>query len=366
MNKPIIIANYLPQFHPTPENDKWWGVGFTEWTNVAKAKQLYKGHYQPKIPADLGFYDLRIPEVREQQANLAKEAGISAFCYWHYWLGDGRRLLEKPFNDVLKLGEPDFPFCLGWANHDWQKKDWSSDASIFVKETLVEQKYGGVNDYIKHFNDMLPAFKDKRYFKIENRLVFKIFRPDAIPNVKEFFSTWNKLAVENGLPTFYFVACTVDKAMTKKYISEGYDLVNLSMLNYAFKANYSKINILKRLFINKILRITKNTSYAKAIEVFNDDENLEENVAPTIMPNWDHTPRSGSFGTVLHNSNPKLFKKHVNQIFDTVKQKKNKVIFLKSWNEWGEGNYMEPDLKYGKKYIETLSECIKGFEIENK
>ena len=122
--KARIIANYLPQFHPIPENDKYWGVGFTEWTNVAKARPLFKGHYQPHIPADLGFYDLRLPEVREQQAQLAREAGVEGFCYWHYWFGKGRQVLERPFNEVVASGKPYYPFCLAWANHDWTTGSW--------------------------------------------------------------------------------------------------------------------------------------------------------------------------------------------------------------------------------------------------
>lgn len=362
MKYPIIIANYLPQFYPTTENDKWWGNGFTEWTNVAKAKPLYKGHYQPKVPADLGFYDLRNADSREKQAELAREAGVDAFCYWHYWLGEGRRLLEIPFNEVLRLGKPDFPFCLGWANHDWQRKDWSSDASIFIKETLIKQEYNGKKDILRHFDDMLPAFKDKRYFKINGKLVFKIFKPDDLPDTKMFMDTWNELAKINELPEFYFVACTVDKNKIEEYIKQGYDLVNLSMLNYAFNERYDKVNIIKRLLFSKVLRRTNNMNYSEAIEIFDDSLNSNENVSPTIIPNWDHTPRSGNFGNVLNNSTPKLFEKHLNQIFNRIRNKDNKIIFLKSWNEWGEGNYMEPDLKYGKKYIETLSNCFKKFK----
>lgn len=361
MEKPLIIANYLPQFHPTVENDKWWGTGFTEWTNVAKAKPLFKQHYQPKIPADLGFYDLRYSEYRERQADLARQAGISAFCYWHYWLGSGRRLLEVPFNEVLKLGKPNFPFCLGWANHDWQRKDWSSDASVFVKETLIKQEYNGKEDVISHFYDMLPAFQDPRYFKINGRLVFKIFKPDEVPNIQDFFEMWNSLALQNGIPEFYFVACTVNKEDVYRLKKMGFDLVNLSMLNYPFKIKYTKLNIVKRLIKSKLLNITNKVEYSEAIKYFNPKENGIEYVAPTIIPNWDHTPRSGNFGTVLHNSTPELFRKHVNQIFSTVKEKDNKVIFLKSWNEWGEGNYIEPDLKFGKKYIDTLSNCLHSF-----
>ena len=171
-----FIAFYLPQFHPTKENDEWWGKGFTEWVSVAKARPLYRGHVEPHIPADLGFYDLRIPEIREQQAELAKEAGIEAFCYWHYWFGEGKRLLERPFNEVLTSGKPDFPFCLAWANHSWYKKLWDSQAR--EKDLLlIEQKYLGIEDYKSHFYAMLPAFKDDRYFRVNGKLFFIVYDP---------------------------------------------------------------------------------------------------------------------------------------------------------------------------------------------
>ena len=194
------IAFYLPQFYPTPENDKWWGKGFTEWTNVGKAKPLFKGHYQPRVPADLGYYDLRVPEVREQQAELAREAGIEGFCYWHYWFA-GRRLLDRVFTEVVESGHPDFPFCLCWANHSWYKKTWDTTKSDTL---LMEQTYPGIEDYIAHFNAMLPAFKDKRYMKVGGKLIFGIFDADSITDFSLMKKTWNDLALENGLPGFFF------------------------------------------------------------------------------------------------------------------------------------------------------------------
>ena len=162
--KPRIIAFYLPQYHPIPENDAWWGKGFTEWTNVGKAKKLFPGHCQPKVPADLGYYDLRLPETREAQAEMARESGIEGFCYWHYWFGNGKRLLERPFNEVLELGKPNFPFCLAWANESWEKKSWNKNYKKNMM--LIQQKYGGIADYTEHFYSLLPAFLDKRYIKI--------------------------------------------------------------------------------------------------------------------------------------------------------------------------------------------------------
>jgi lipopolysaccharide biosynthesis protein len=193
MNSPSVrvIASYLPQFHPIPENDEWWGKGFTEWTNVGKAKPLFRGHYQPKVPADLGYYDLRLPETRQAQADLAKEYGVEAFCYWHYWFGNGRRLLERPFNEVLTSGKPDFPFCLGWANHSWEDKQFSKEGT---NRMLMEQLYPGEADYINHFNALLPAFKDKRYIRVDDKPLFMIYAPFLFNDVSNFISLWQKLA----------------------------------------------------------------------------------------------------------------------------------------------------------------------------
>jgi hypothetical protein len=360
-DNPILIAYYLPQFHPTIENDKWWGKGFTEWTNVTKAKPLFKGHYQPKIPSELGFYDLRYPEIKNLQAELAKEAGISAFCYWHYWMGNGTRLLNKPLDDLIQNSMPDFQFCLGWANHDWQKKDWSSDVSILVKQTLIKQEYGGEIDYKLHFMDMLPTFKDKRYLKINEKLVFTIFKPDLIPDTEIFFKTWNKLAEEHNLKGFYFIGCAVKKDEVEKIVNLGYDLINLNLLYQVFDIKITKFNMIKKYILNKFKIKLNVVEYSNAIKVFDDEINKDERIAPTIIPNWDHSPRSGRFGLIIKNATPKIFKKHVSQILNSIKNKKNKIIFIKSWNEWGEGNYLEPDLRFGKKFIEALAECLNKY-----
>ena len=212
--KARVIAFYLPQYHPIPENDKYWGKGFTEWNNVAKAKPLFRGHDQPRIPADLGFYDLRLPEIREQQAELAREAGVEGFCYWHYWMGGGKELLERPFNEVVDSGKPDFPFCLGWANHTWSTRTWNSHKGREGGEVIAEQTYPGVEDYTDHFNKYLKAFKDKRYIKVEGKLLFVVFSPRHFDDFKTFKACWNRLATENGLEGFYFVGITENFGIT--------------------------------------------------------------------------------------------------------------------------------------------------------
>src|SRR4051812_43400645 len=193
------IALYLPQFHPIPENDRWWGNGFTEWTNTAKAKALYRGHYQPHVPADLGFYDLRVPETRVAQAAMARRYGVEAFCYYHYWFG-GKRLLERPFCEVLASRSPDFPFCLCWANATWTGV-WHGDPD----RVLIEQTYPGERDYREHFAALLPAFRDPRYVRVDGKPLFMIYKPRDIPDAPGVAALFRRLAEEAGLPGLYLV-----------------------------------------------------------------------------------------------------------------------------------------------------------------
>jgi len=351
-----IIALYLPQFHPIPENDLWWGKGFTEWTNVGKAKPLFGGHYQPRVPADLGYYDLRLPEIRQAQADLAQEYGIEGFCYWHYWFGNGKRLLERPFNEVLASGKPDFPFCLGWANHSWS----GIYSGIKSKETLIEQTYNGVHDYERHFYDILPALQDKRYILINGKPFFLIFDPLGIPDPKIFIDCWQELAVKNGLPEIHFVAHTYHSGQIQSLLDNGFDAVNIVRL-----FDYQKVGIsFMRKAINKIKReyfkIGFYPEYKDAIQYFSGKEDIEVNVYPTIVPDWDHSPRTGKYGSILKNASPELFGKHVEKTFSNVKAKpeQQRIVILKSWNEWAEGNYIEPDLKFGRQYLETLKKEI--------
>lgn len=366
-----VLAYYLPQFHPTPENNEWWGKGFTEWVNVAKARPLFKGHKQPHIPADLGFYDLRLPESRALQAEYAKRAGISAFCYWHYWFGNGKRLLNLPFDEVVRLGEPDFPFCLAWANHSWYAKLWTTDKGMFnisKSKLLMEQKYPGKEDYILHFKTMLPAFQDKRYFRIDGKLVFVIYAPQDIPNINEFFDCWNTLASEYSLGGFYFIAHCYVAELLDKIRSMGFDAINFSMHHEAFPnvaADHSNLFSTIRTGIRRRIQIKPKTmEYSKLIERMDTPMWDEQNIYPTLIPNWDHTPRSGNFGRVFLNSTPELFGKHVDLTLKHLlnKEEKDQVVFIKSWNEWGEGNYLEPDIEYGTRYLEELYKVLKSYE----
>lgn len=374
-----VIAYYLPQFHPVKENEEMWGKGFTEWTNVAKAKPLFRGHYQPQLPSDLGFYDLRIPEIREEQAELAREAGIEGFCYWHYWFGNGKRLLDMPFNEVLTSGKPDFPFCLGWANHSWSNKTWQK-AKAFQKDVVfVEQLYPGDQDIIDHFNALLPAFEDHRYITVDEKPLFLIYAPDDIPDSKHFIELWNELAIKNGFKGIHFVARASSigslnpKVSLKKmlnctnkrydnYINEGYNAVASSTIKEAeviTKGYYKKMFSL--LLARKGIKIfNEKYNYAKIMNNFYFPEDCRDDVYPQILPRWDKTPRQGKNAEIFYNSTPEKFGESIEKALKCLELKsdEHKILFAFAWNEWGEGAYLEPDIKYGKKYLNALAEKI--------
>lgn len=365
MCNPRIIAYYLPQYHPIKENDLWWGEGFTEWYNVGKARPLFPGHSQPKVPTALGYYDLRVEEVREKQAEMARIAGIEGFCYWHYWFEKDHLLLEKPIESVLKSGRPDFPFCFGWANHSWEKKTWTAGQS---NEILIEQKYGGIADYKSHFEYILPYFKDRRYIKVDGNPLFLIYAPLDNVEISTFIDLWNKWAKENGFRGVHFVAQANPFDETyDKYFRKGFDAVTSN--------GTGKMGAIK-LYVNrsykqalwyglcKVLNLPRLVDYKNVINDMLDERDTREYVYPQIVCGWDHTPRSGKKGVVFLNFTPKLFRKHVRSVCLEVSHKKpeHQIVFLKSWNEWGEGNFMEPDLEYENGKIEAMREAIRDVQ----
>lgn len=363
MKTPKILAYYLPQFHPIPENDLWWGKGFTEWTNVGKATPLFHGHYQPKVPADLGYYDLRVPETRIEQARLAAQYGIHGFCYWHYWFGNQKQLLERPFNEVVSSGEPDFPFCLAWANESWK----GFDHGLKNRKVLIEQTYGGEKDYTEHFYSVLPAFLDKRYIKRNGCPLFTIYFPQNIPDCKAFVDLWQTLAQKNGLPGIFFIGLSLhtDEHTLASLQHLGMDAISTIRL----EDFYGKLKH-RMSFGQKIKnKLTGNTLPPKAFEFkdtmqfFYNSLDANPSIYPTIISGWDHSPRTGREGLIMYNYTPDLLKEHATQILSLVQNRNDEdsFVFLKSWNEWAEGNYMEPDLKYGHQFLQALKEAINSF-----
>lgn len=355
----------MPQFHPIPENDQWWGEGFTEWTNVKKAKPLFPEHRQPVEPGELGYYDLRNPEIRIKQAELAKQHGITGFCYWHYWFGNGRTLLERPFQEVLESGEPDFPFCLGWANESWTGVWHGSPDRI-----LMEQTYPGEDDIKRHFDYLLPAFDDSRYIKIENKPFFLLYKPLSHPRLKRFTEIFNELARENGFSGIHFVATNVPENWNAEKF--GFKAVAPSYHNGILWKR-------KRNWIAKIKNYvtgSNNTdndvpqhvySYEEAMNYFMPDTYIKDRIYPTVVPNWDNSPRSGERAVILTGSTPELYAEHLQQALEMVhnNSENHQIVMIKSWNEWAEGNYLEPDKKWGRAYLEMTQEIVNEFTEEN-
>lgn len=366
-----VFAFYLPQFHPIPENDEWWGSGFTEWTNVAKAKPLFPGHWQPRLPADLGFYDLRVPEVRQQQADLARGAGIESFCYWHYWFGNGRRIIERPFEEVLTSGSPDFPFCLAWANQTWSGI-WHGSPD----RTLIKQEYPGKADEEAHFRAVQRAFEDDRYTRVDGKPLFAVFAPHNLPSPDAFIDHWRELASKAGFPGLFFVAITHKfRAGSSRYQEpelKPFDAVTplvpqdyLQTIGRASKGslgrrskelNFGRLSRFKPARWQRPTRIEYSDVVAHALE----DLPVGERYLPSILPNWDNTPRSGTRGVVYEGATPELFEVYMEKALDRVADRpaEKRIIFLKAWNEWAEGNYVEPDDRYGHAYLDAMRNVI--------
>lgn len=360
-----LIAFYLPQFHPIPENDQWWGAGFTEWRNVAAARPRYSGHYQPHLPADLGFYDLRVAETRAQQAELARSYGIHGFCYYHYWFG-GKRLLNRPLDEVLSSGAPDFPFCLCWANENWTRR-WDG----MDQEVLIAQQYSPEDDEA-HIQWLLKVFADPRYIKIDGRPLLLIYRYDLIPHFAQMVAQWRQHAKAAGFPDLYLCA------ESNHYVpgSPEYDDIlsatgcdallefhpNGRYMTRDVKAvTHSRIKKLERL-ISKWMRRPYYTELiyerymAHAVRALGK----HDNVIPCVMPSWDNSARRKSHATIIQNTDPALYEAWLVEAMRAARlnNTNERLVFINAMNEWAEGCHLEPDLKMGHAFLQaTRSAC---------
>jgi lipopolysaccharide biosynthesis protein len=353
------IAYYLPQYHRVRENDEWWGAGFTEWTNVARARPLFPGHYQPHIPGELGFYDLRVAETRQAQADLARDHGVAAFCYYHYWFGAEVRLLERPFTEVVASGEPDFPFCLAWAN-----QTWSGISHGAPDRVLIEQSYPGETDDRRHFAALEAAFHDRRYVTVDGKPLFMVYRPQDLPEAERFCELWRELAVASGLPGLFLVGRSNGEWFPNRH---GFDATVTSQVTPPFRNRLANDPGARRRLdwiIGSSTRRSKVVpaiySYAKwapHIPCLIADGGLS---FPTVVPCWDNTPRSGRAGTVYHGSTPALFAEQLALAIDLVRNQdaEPQIVFVQAWNEWAEGNCLEPDLRFGRRYLEAIRDTI--------
>jgi len=368
-----LIAYYLPQFHPTSYNDKWWGKGFTEWTNVAKSKPRFKGHHQPQVPADLGFYDLRLEETRVAQAKLANEYGVYGFCYYHYWF-DGEIFLDLPLNEVLKSNKPDFPFCLCWANEKWTRA-WEAHE----KEVLIRQNYSET-DRIKHIHWLCKVFKDERYIKIDNKPMLLIYRVDEVPDLKERITDWRKIAKEYGFDDLY-ICCVrnYDNRPMSEILSLGIDALaehQPSEESYPKRRPQVLIKLALSKMINKVIEILK---LEKSVGLFNENRifdyhGFSQKVIdtehpdhfkkfPCVFPSWDNSSRKRT-ATIIQNDDEKQYAKWLESSCNKVKEYSDdeQIVFVNAWNEWAEGCHLEPDLRNGKKFLQATKAVIDKYK----
>lgn len=360
MTKPRLIAYYLPQYHPIPENDAWWGEGFTEWTNVRKSKPLFRGHQQPVQPSKLGYYDLRDPTIREAQAQLAREAGIEGFCYWHYWFG-GKQLLERPFNEVLTSGKPNFPFCLAWANASWTGIWYGESERI-----LIEQTYPGLEDHVAHFNALLPAFSDPRYLQVDGRPIFFVFQPTDLDVA--WVDLWQGMAKYEGLEPLFLIGIINNEQEVQHITNLGFDGFTISRTSRrgtrlkGLRKPLGKLLGKKAVdFYQKTLKQPYYVYDYKDILPFlelNQPQSLDS--YPCVMPGWDNTPRSGVNGHVFYNPTPEIFQQHLHQAIERIQTYplEHQIVILKSWNEWAEGNFLEPDQRHGDAFLQAIRQEV--------
>ena len=363
MKKIIPIAIYLPQFHPIPENDKWWGKGFTEWTNVTKATPRFKGHYQPHLPADTGFYDLRLEETRLGQEALAKQFGIQGFCYYHYWF-NGKRMLHEPLDRKLKNAKEDLPFMLCWANENWTRA-WDG----MDKEVLLEQNYSNQDD-VEHMKMLCKTyFNDSRYIKHNNKPVFLIYRPKLFPDINKTVKTWREVAINEGIGEIHI-----------GYMQSWGIVDNPSEMGFDFAVEFQPkfgnmkveplqtISIFDRILkkLKKVLKIDKEIISCDTIIQYKDFVNrqkefdFKKEVLPSITPMWDNSPRRKKNAIIFDNSTPDEYENWLNHIVQKYpwSQSSENYLFINAWNEWAEGNHLEPCQKWGTQYLERTKKVL--------
>ena len=343
-----VIAFYLPQFHRIPENDRWWGAGFTEWTNMKNAVPLFEGHYQPRIPLNDNYYCLTEVETLLWQATLAKQYGIYGFCMYHYWF-TGQKLLNRPLDLWLENPQIQLPFCLCWANETWTKS-WNVNST---DDILILQEYGNQRDWKDHFDYLYPFFSDNRYIKIQNRPLFVLYRPELLKNRREMLLFWNKLAKEKGLPGIAFAAQQRFFNIAKE--ADG----DLFTYQIEYQPALAREHIESLATIDNGVRCIEYDTVWQAVLNFKP---LNYKSIPGAFVDWDNTPRKGKKGVAFKGATPEKFKQYFAQQIQRAESiYKQDMIFLFAWNEWSEGGYLEPDDKYQYAYLEAIRDIIKNF-----
>lgn len=350
-----LVAFHLPQYHPIPENDEWWGKGFTEWTNVARARSLFPGHAQPHLPSDLGFYDLRLPEARQAQADLAREYGIHAFCYYHYWFS-GRRILERPVDEILSSGKPDFPFCLCWANENWTRAWDGGERHVLMAQTHSEE------DFLNHAKWLVEAFLDPRYLREGGKPVFLVYRASAIEGVERFAAILHAHAVERGLPGVHLVRV---ESFPSEYgpLPEGFDaglgfqpgrrFYGRPLRRGFWRRQLMRLGVLPRAHLDNDIR-----SYPDLVERALSAQPPAWPQHLCVTPMWDNSARRKRGATIFVDSTPELYREWLAGTIRQADACGDDLVFINAWNEWAEGNHLEPCQRWGRQYLEATRKAV--------
>jgi Glycosyltransferase WbsX len=357
-SRPRLVAFYLPQFHPTPENDAWWGRGFTEWTNVTRAEPLFRGHSQPRRPADLGYYDLRLPDTRAAQAAMARQYGIEAFCYYHYWF-HGKRLLQRPFDDVRSSGEPDFPLCLCWANEPWGRSWTGNDTQL-----LMPQEYSAADD-VEHARYLAHAFADPRYLRTAGRPVFLIYRPSHITSPAATIDAIRDGSLREGLPNPYIVLCDGHEAGADLRARYGADMTlryepQLSALPGGLQPFPGWRRTLANMkYASELSSHLRLFDYARSRSLMREIASIGPAIR-TVLVRWDNSPRRGERGIIMTGATPAAFGMELRQELQRADWNRSgtDLLFLNAWNEWAEGNYLEPDEEFGYAFLNEVRSVL--------
>ena len=343
-----LIAFYLPQYHPIPENDEWWGKGFTEWTNVTKARPQFDGHYQPRLPADLGFYDLRLRETRHQQIDLAKKYGIYGFCYYYYWFS-GTTLLARPIEEMLSDSESDMPFCVCWANENWTRR-WDAKE----REILIAQKYLPSDD-LDFIKGLIPFFKDSRYIRLKGAPLLIVYRPQQLPDSKNTTKIWRQYCESVGIPKIHLCAALTHG--NEEYIKYGFDS-GVQFPPHNFKTG----SLNTRLDFQKTFR-GKVFNYYEIAESYLAQQYNDDFIFRTVFPSWDNTARRKDSATVVLNGTPENYEYWLSATIKITLEKlrgNGRFVFVNAWNEWAEGCYLEPDQKFANSFLESTLRAMTG------
>jgi len=347
------IAFYLPQYHPIPENNLWWGEGFTEWTNVAQARPWFRGHYQPHLPADLGFYDLRLAETRAAQADMARQHGIHGFCYYHYWF-NGKRLLHRPIDEVLASQQPDFPFCLCWANENWTRA-WDGQTN----QLLISQNYSAQDDRA-HMRWIANIFNDSRYLRVDGKPLFLVYRVGQLPNPRQTTDIWREEAHKAGLGELFL--CKVE--------SFEDDRTPPALLGFDAAVEFQPDTAKLLTPLEKVYwRLAKAVHFRRGALVIPYAQWVKRSLRrpppayshfPCVTPSWDNSARRKSGAFVLHKSTPADYESWLRSTVErfTPSSPDQNLVFINAWNEWAEGNHLEPCQRWGKAYLEATERAI--------